>query len=237
MRVDRDHVTLIVGALLSLALMGAFERIAPWAQPDRVHAEDAASAPSQGTSNAPADGTKPGVSDAAAQTLRPTPVSAVASSIPALPARALRPSEADALSAHIAAKWRIGLPEAKRIVRAASTQGQQQRLSPTLVLAIVAKESSFQHDARSRYGAHGLMQVVPRHHPEKLEGIGRAALMAPEVNITIGTRVLAEYLENGNGRLDAALVKYSGNAKAYPAKVRQLWREFEGVRKSVRVEL
>jgi soluble lytic murein transglycosylase-like protein len=61
-------------------------------------------------------------------------------------------------------------------------------------------------------------------------------LFAPETNLAVGTRVLAEFLERRDGRLDAALVAYSGNAKAYPQKVRARWREFERVRRSVWVE-
>lgn len=242
MRIDRDHATLIAGALVSLALMGVFERVAPWARPDTVHAVGAASEARERASRAPQ---APRVPHAAAESHAPhashaskaSNASQATGPAPAASARALRAAEVDRLSAHIAAKWRIGRPQAQRIVRAASTQAQQQRLSPTLVLAIVARESSFRPDARSRYGAQGLMQVVPRHHPEKVPRAGHAALLAPEVNIEIGTRVLAEYLARGDGRLDAALVKYSGNAPEYPADVRRLWREFESVRKSVRVEL
>lgn len=141
-----------------------------------------------------------------------------------------RAAEIERLATHIAKAWNKPLPQARRIVRAAFVQAHKQQLSPTLVLAVVAQESSFRPAARSGYGAQGLMQVVPRHHPEKVKGIGRKGLLAPETNIAVGTRVLAEYIERGDGQVDAALVRYSGKASAYSQKIRSFWTDLERVR-------
>lgn len=143
---------------------------------------------------------------------------------------ALRAAEVERLAVHISKTWKKPLPQARRIVRAASVHAQKHRLSPTLVLAVVAQESSFRPTARSGYGAQGLMQVVARHHPEKVRGLGRKALLDPETNIAVGTRVLAEYVERDDGRLETALIRYSGKAAAYPAKVRTVWANLEQVR-------
>lgn len=142
----------------------------------------------------------------------------------------LRAAEVERLAAHISKTWKKPLPQARRIVRAASVHAHKHRLPPTLVLAVVAQESSFRPAARSGYGAQGLMQVVARHHPEKVKGIGRKGLLDPETNIAVGTRVLAEYVERDNGRLDTALIRYSGKAGAYPAKVQTVWANLEQVR-------
>lgn len=147
-------------------------------------------------------------------------------------APAARPPEVERLAAHIARTWRLPLPTARRIVNAAFAHARAHRLSPTLILAIVAQESGFRPSAQSRQGAQGLMQVIARHHPEKLQGMRRDALLKPETNIQVGARVLAEYLERSNGRLDRALVKYSGNASAYPRKVRLVWADLERVRRT-----
>ena len=64
----------------------------------------------------------------------------------------------------------------------------------------------------------------------KVKGIGRKGLLDPETNIAVGTRVLAEYVERDNGRLDTALIRYSGKAGAYPAKVQTVWANLEQVR-------
>lgn len=147
------------------------------------------------------------------------------------------PRESDAreierLSAHIAGTWKMPLPAATRIVRAAFSQARQQGVPATLILAVVARESGFRPAARSAYGAQGLMQVVARHHPDKTRGLGRHALLHPETNIEVGTRVLAEYLERDNGRVDAALRRYSGNARSYPRKVRVVWASLEKARRT-----
>ena len=111
-------------------------------------------------------------------------------------------------------------------------RGEAQRISPTLILAVVAQESGFRPAARSGYGAEGLMQVSARHHPDKLRGLQRNALLRPETNIRVGTQVLAEYLDQNDGRLAPALRKYSGNANAYSRKVRAFWASLEKVRRT-----
>ena len=96
-------------------------------------------------------------------------------------------AEAGRLAAHIADTWKTPLPDSQRIVAAAFTQAEAQRVSPTLILAVVAQESGFRPTARSGYGAEGLMQVSARHHPEKLRGLRQGALLRPETNIRVGT--------------------------------------------------
>jgi soluble lytic murein transglycosylase-like protein len=54
------------------------------------------------------------------------------------------------------------------------------------------------------------MQVIPKYHPEKLaDHGGEHALLDPEVNILVGTRILREYLRRV-GELEAALQMYAG---------------------------
>lgn len=141
-------------------------------------------------------------------------------------------AEIERLSTHIAATWKMPLPTARRIVEAAFSQARERGLSPTLVLAIVAQESGFRPTARSVRGAQGLMQVMARHHPDKVRGLRHDALLRPETNIEVGTKVLAEYLDDHNGRVDPALRRYSGNAAAYSRKVRGFWASLEKVRQA-----
>jgi len=59
-------------------------------------------------------------------------------------------------------------------------------------------------------GAKGLMQVIPKYHPEKLHAHGgEQALLDPEVNIQVGARILREYMRR-HGETEAALQKYAG---------------------------
>ena len=64
-----------------------------------------------------------------------------------------------------------------------------------VVLAVAATESGYNPIAESVVGAKGLMQVIPKFHPEKLapQG-GEVALFEPEVNIRVGAQILHEYL-------------------------------------------
>ena len=141
-------------------------------------------------------------------------------------------SEVGRLASHIADTWNMPLAATQRIVEAAFSQSQAQGISPTLILAVVAQESAFRTTARSSYGAQGLMQVSARHHPDKLKGLQHSALYRPETNIRVGTQVLAEYLDQHKGRLDQALKQYSGNASAYPRKIRAFWAKLEQVRRT-----
>ncbi|NJM10718.1 MAG: lytic transglycosylase domain-containing protein [Synechococcaceae cyanobacterium SM1_2_3] len=49
----------------------------------------------------------------------------------------------------------------------AFSNGRTHQVEPELILAIIAVESTFKEQAVSREGARGLMQVLPRSHPQK----------------------------------------------------------------------
>ena len=85
-------------------------------------------------------------------------------------------------------------------------------VEPELLLAVMQRESSLCPLVANSYGAEGLMQVVRRWHPEKLGT--RESLKDPRVNIRVGAQILQEYIKE-KGRLEPALVKYSGDAPGY----------------------
>lgn len=115
---------------------------------------------------------------------------------------------------------------AERIVDAAYKESVRSNLSPLLILAIIAQESSFQPDAESGYGAQGLMQVVARIHAKEVALLPNPAkLWHLESNIATGAGILKRYLRSAGGNLDDALTRYSGNATAYAARVRGHWDE------------
>jgi soluble lytic murein transglycosylase-like protein len=59
-------------------------------------------------------------------------------------------------------------------------------------------------------GAKGLMQIIPKYHPEKLlEHGGEQALLDPDVNIQVGARILREYMRRF-GETETALQMYAG---------------------------
>jgi hypothetical protein len=96
-------------------------------------------------------------------------------------------------------------------------------LDPLLVLAVISVESRFNPIAESVMGAKGLMQIIPKYHLDKLrEAGGEDAVLDPESNIQVGTRILQEYVYR-TGTLEAGLQFYNGalrdNSAQYAHKV------------------
>lgn len=136
-----------------------------------------------------------------------------------------------ALTEYLARKYKQSLEGTHRIVQAAYHEGAQQGVPPLLILAMVEKESSLRPDLVNFYGAVGLMQVVPRYHQEKLVDLKNPAdLHKPEVNIHVGSRILAEYLKGSRGNLPTALARYSGGARGYALRVAAFQQQLEEVR-------
>ncbi|MBI4755747.1 MAG: lytic transglycosylase domain-containing protein [Betaproteobacteria bacterium] len=124
-----------------------------------------------------------------------------------------------ALATEISRTWFVGNQRAARIVRAASQASRHTTLPRTLILAIIAVESSFNTLAVSPVGARGLMQVLPEAHPEKVERIGGEHMLHDvDTGIHVGARILHEY-RRVTGNLRAALRRYSGAARNYADKV------------------
>ena len=79
-----------------------------------------------------------------------------------------------------------------------------------LILAVISVESSFNPVAESSMGAKGLMQVIPRFHPEKFDPLGgEEAAFDLEANIMVGAQVLKQYIRRA-GDLADALRMYVG---------------------------
>jgi soluble lytic murein transglycosylase-like protein len=130
---------------------------------------------------------------------------------------------------HISKRYRRPPEQVRQVVRVSERVAARHGLPPELLLAIVETESGFNTAARSSYGARGLMQVVPRFHPEVVAEVGGAKkLDEPEANIEAGAKILASYVERA-GSLDKALVRYSGGARSYATKVVARQREWERV--------
>jgi len=127
------------------------------------------------------------------------------------------------LADHIAKTYRIAAGPALQIVDEAYRQADARRIPATLLLAVIARESSFRSHAVSRVGAVGLMQIRPQFHDRRRARLGlQRALTDPSTNITVGADVLKECLERSRGDVVRALVKYSGSARNYPAKVARI---------------
>jgi soluble lytic murein transglycosylase-like protein len=119
-------------------------------------------------------------------------------------------SEQRVMAEFIAKRYRVAEDAAGEFVAVAYRAGAQFSLDPLLILAVMAIESSYNPVAQSVMGARGLMQVIPKYHPEKLEPHGgEQALLEPTVNILVGAQILREY-QRRLGDTEAALQMYAG---------------------------
>lgn len=114
----------------------------------------------------------------------------------------------------ISRRYRVAPEPVSRLVKEAWSVGERAGLDPTLILAIMAVESSFNPFAQSNVGAQGLMQVMTRVHDDKYEAFGGTlAAFDPVTNLRVGVQVLKECISRAGG-LEAGLRYYVGAAKS-----------------------
>ncbi|MFT3666153.1 transglycosylase SLT domain-containing protein [Piscinibacter sp.] len=117
-----------------------------------------------------------------------------------------------AVAMWISRRYRVAPEPVSRLVQEAWAVGQRAGLDPTLILAIMAVESSFNPFAQSSVGAQGLMQVMTRIHDDKYEAYGgKHAAFDPVSNLRVGVQVLKECIARA-GSLEAGLRYYVGAA-------------------------
>jgi soluble lytic murein transglycosylase-like protein len=134
------------------------------------------------------------------------------------------PREQAAVAYWLSKKYRVAPEPLAVLVAEAYDIGARTKLDPTLILAVMAVESSFNPFAQSPVGAQGLMQVMTRVHTDKYEDFGgRFAAFDPVANLRVGVRVLQECIARA-GSLEGGLRYYVGAANlpedgGYAAKV------------------
>ena len=107
-------------------------------------------------------------------------------------------------------KYRVAPEPLSALVAEAYELGPKYKLDPTLLLAVMAIESSFNPFAQSAMGAQGLMQVRTSVHTDKYDDFGGdLAAFDPITNLEVGTQVLREAVDR-NGSLEAGLRQYVG---------------------------
>lgn len=127
--------------------------------------------------------------------------------------RATQNRRQHALATYLARRYRVSVAATRDLVGASFRAAELTNLDPLLILAVMAVESSFNPIAESAYGAKGLMQVVPRHHVERLAFHGGAeTVLDPQTNIRVGAEILSDYILRA-GSLEAGLQLYNGAAQ------------------------
>ncbi len=134
------------------------------------------------------------------------------------------PREQAAVAYWLSKKYRVAPEPVAALVTEAYHIGKRTKLDPTLILAIVAIESSFNPFAQSPVGAQGLMQVMTRVHTDKYDSVGgHLQAFNPLTNLRVGVKVLQECIARA-GSLEGGLRYYVGAANlpddgGYSAKV------------------
>lgn len=129
-----------------------------------------------------------------------------------------------AVAQWLSRRYKVAPEPISRLVTEAWQVGARVGLEPTLILAIMAVESSFNPFAQSAVGAQGLMQVMTRVHDDKYEAFGgNLAAFDPVTNLRVGVQVLKECITR-TGSVEAGLRSYVGAANldddgGYAAKV------------------
>ena len=117
-----------------------------------------------------------------------------------------------AVAQWLARRYKVAPEPISRLVQEAWAVGQRAQLDPTLILAIMAVESSFNPFAQSAVGAQGLMQVMTRVHDDKYVVFGgNHAAFDPLTNLRVGVQVLKECIARA-GSLEGGLRSYVGAA-------------------------
>jgi soluble lytic murein transglycosylase-like protein len=112
----------------------------------------------------------------------------------------------------ISRRYSVAQEPISRLVQEAWSVGKAAGVEPTLILAIMAMESSFNPFAQSHVGAQGLMQVMTGIHRDKYEAFGgKRAAFDPVTNLRVGVQVLKECISRG-GSLEEGLKYYVGAA-------------------------
>ena len=135
------------------------------------------------------------------------------------------PSDQVAVAQWLGSKYRIAPEPLAALVAEAHVLSKKHKLSPYLILSVMAIESGFHPFAQSSAGAQGLMQVMTEIHIQRYaEYGGRMAAFDPIVNMRVGADVLSYCIRTKSGVVEEGLRYYLGAAEAsddggYVAKV------------------
>lgn len=125
---------------------------------------------------------------------------------------------------------------AKKIGSAVDTYSKEYQLPKKLIMSIMFHESSFDLNARSKAGAVGLMQVLPKYHQDKIDEMGindKRKLYHINNNINLGCKIWRAYYDASDKDLDETFHRYlSKNASedqknAYKNKILETWARLE----------
>jgi len=118
-------------------------------------------------------------------------------------------SDQAAVTRWLSSRYKVSKEPLAALVTEAWSLGERSRISPTLILAVMAIESRFNPFAYGEQGGLGLMQIEPDAHTVALSPFGgRLAAFDPLTNLRVGTRHLQGLIQDA-GTLEDALRLYA----------------------------
>lgn len=126
--------------------------------------------------------------------------------------QAISQSQQDALIQYLSRKYLVATQAAQMFVETAYVVGDELKVDPLLLLAIIATESRFNPYAGGQVGGPtGLMQIMMSVHREKFTQLGRGETVVfnPVANIRVGAFILA-YCIRTRGSVAGGLLCYCG---------------------------
>lgn len=117
-----------------------------------------------------------------------------------------------ALAKVISQKYGVSEEKALHVVKTAYNVSSKNNIDPVLLLSITAVESKFNEKARNPSGAAGLVQAMPKAHPEKIRAIKKRGGSIYDIadNLNLGAEIYSECLDKANGNRTLALQRYNG---------------------------
>jgi soluble lytic murein transglycosylase-like protein len=129
-----------------------------------------------------------------------------------------------AVAKWIGTKYHVAPEAIAPLVAEADKLAAAYRLSPQLLMAVMAIESNFHPYIQSEAGAQGLMQVMPLIHAKRYEKFGgKGSFVDPIVSLKVGAEILRDCIKLRGGSETEALRFYFGGGPAsdgYIDKVR-----------------
>ena len=129
-----------------------------------------------------------------------------------------------AVAKWIGTKYRVAPEAIAPLVAEADKLAAAYRLSPQLLMAVMAIESNFHPYIQSDAGAQGLMQVMPLIHAKRYDKFGgKGSFVDPIVSLKVGAEILRDCIKLRGGSETEALRFYFGGSPAsdgYIDKVR-----------------
>jgi soluble lytic murein transglycosylase len=109
-------------------------------------------------------------------------------------------------------------------------EARGREFDPFIASALIRQESMFEARITSHVGARGLMQIMPATGRSLAEQVGidrwdPEVLYHPEINVHLGTRYLAQHLENYDGSLPSVFSAY--NAGSHRVEWWRQWPEYD----------